>query len=214
MISHDKIMQNVRALATGEKPPALYSNALSHGVADQASAVRTVAADAASSGCGSSRAEDTQAETIAWARGAKIGVLVERQRIAGILTHANAKGREALARQLALTTEMSVEQAAAAMDKTPSAQSSIAKAVDTAAIYAARAGGAPVDTTDIYAARAGRAPLDTAAMDKAPSAQSSGAKAVDTAAIYAARAGGAPVDTTDIYASRAAQVAAFNRKGE
>jgi signal peptide peptidase SppA len=60
--------------------------------------------------------------TSAYADGLKTGVAGERTRIAAILGHAEATGREATARKLAFTTAMSVEDAAAFLADLPKAE--------------------------------------------------------------------------------------------
>ncbi len=60
--------------------------------------------------------ENTMTDTIAQARAD------ERARMAGILGHEEAKGRESLARHLAENTDMTVEQAAAALKVAPKAE--------------------------------------------------------------------------------------------
>jgi hypothetical protein len=113
------------------------------------------------------------------------GVAGERKRIAGILNHPSASGREWVAQTLAFKTEMSVEQAGAFLGEVPAlSRSSGANAIDTAAIYSARAGRTPLDTTDIYASRAA-APAN--------------------GSLSPAAAAGSEDDSADVYARRAAQ---------
>lgn len=134
-------------------------------------AVRAAASSEAAPGeAGVSLADHTRAVNAARAEGeaagAKKGATAERTRVAAILDHANAKGREATARKLAFTTDMSAEAAAAFLADLPvsaagtskldaalarEAQSQVApdmggqpaaKVIDTAAIYASRAAAA------------------------------------------------------------------------
>jgi signal peptide peptidase SppA len=64
-----------------------------------------------------------------------------KQRIAGILNHENAKGREALAQHLALNTDLDLETAAAALAASPKAEAPKANAA--AGFNAAMANGNP-----------------------------------------------------------------------
>lgn len=164
MIDHNQIMQNVLAARTGgvnaatslAAPlvhyPAAMDDRTASALADQylgVSGAHSVGlCDAPSS-----------SESAARKQGYAEGVARERQRIAGILDHTNAMGREWAARALAFKSEMSVEQAGALLADVPmrSPSAPANAVVDTAAIYAARSGQLPVDTTDIYASRAAQA---------------------------------------------------------
>jgi signal peptide peptidase SppA len=70
-------------------------------------------------------AETTQAKAISDAVAGAVGTAqtAEQTRVAGILDHADAKGREATARQLAFKTRMSVDEAAAFLKEVPAASS-------------------------------------------------------------------------------------------
>jgi hypothetical protein len=141
---NDSVLAAVRAAATTEHAPGEASVSLS---------AHTSAVNAA-------RAEGE-------AVGAKHGAAAERTRIAAILDHANAKGREIVARKLAFTTTMSVEEAGAFLADLPAA---------------AEAKGSKLDQAIAREAQ----PKVGADMGAQPTA-----KVIDTAAIYASRAAAA-----------------------
>ncbi len=186
---HDQIIQNVQALATGAAAAGAFADRPYAGLLMDPPFAASNAFAAASNGV--SLDEHSRAVAAARAEAERAAIAAQRLRIAGILDHPNAKGREAVARQLAFKSEMSVEEAGAFLGDCPSlSRPSGAGAIDTAAIYAARAGRAPLDTTDIYASRA------------------------------AAAAGGLPMppahpgsdaESADVYARRAAQAKSSSR---
>ena len=77
---------------------------------------QTPAADA-----GIPKATYDAAVATATAAGHKAGAAAERERVAAILTHAEADGRSATAQTLALETDMSAEQAGKVLASTPKA---------------------------------------------------------------------------------------------
>jgi hypothetical protein len=147
-MSENSVLAAVHAAATPANPPATASAGVS--LADHNRAVNEA------------RAEGVRA-------GAAEASTAERARIAGILDHANAKGREKLARKLAFTTAMGVEEAGAFMGDLP---------VD-AAERPSRLDAAMAASAQPHASPAGVAPAQAAA------------PIIDTAAIYAARAASA-----------------------
>lgn len=106
-----------------------------------------------------------EAREAGWKVGIAKGALDERKRIAGILDHENAKGREATARKLAFATEMTIEEAGAFMSDLPLNEAPKLSRLDAAMAREQRPFVSPagpglqaqrpvVDTTDIYARRA------------------------------------------------------------
>ena len=81
------------------------------------------------------------------AEGVEAGREAAQARIAGILDHADANGREALARHLAFRTDMSVEAAAAVLGATPKVEASASGSLAAlAAVAPAVVLGAPPAT--------------------------------------------------------------------
>ena len=71
---------------------------------------------------GISKADHDRAVADARAEGVKAGTIAERTRIGAVLDHENAKGRESLARHFLFSTDMSADQAIAALAVAPAAQ--------------------------------------------------------------------------------------------
>lgn len=102
------------------------------------------------------------------AEGTKAGAAAERSRIQGILTHAEAQGRDEFAAHLAYETDMTVEAAGAMLAKTPKASATTAATPLAAAMAAAGTpgvrseevpsgagdpAGTAISATSIFAAR-------------------------------------------------------------
>ena len=81
----------------------------------------------------------------AMAEGERIGAAAERERIAGILGHEAAEGRDAQARAIALETDMTADQAAKVLAASPKA-SAVASLEQRAAEAGAEFGSAPKES--------------------------------------------------------------------